>query len=746
MLMQRWEKIALPVFLLVVLCLASVYNLVSTSFEAPDEIGHYFYVRHLLQERRLPVIPDPESFPQYAQEGTQGPLYYVGAALFAQVLRGPLDLNFESTAEEFVFNPYSTCGQLNAQHNVVALAHDPRQEAFPYAGRVRVLHVLRLWSTLLAVGTVAGVFVGARLFSPDYPLVAWFAAGLTAGMPEFLFTAGAVNNDNMITVLGTWAVVFMLSMYRQGVRWWHPPLLGLLSGLAALSKASGVLLLPLACITFVGVYRQGAPTRSRLVTLLRHLLAPWAAATVICLAVAGWWFVRNWQLYGDPTGTLGHLAVMPLRETMNLSIFFQELPGLFLSWWGVFGCTMPPVYFYIVAGVITVGGLLGLIYGCADLKPRRALALIFLLWIGLMWLAYIQWNWVIHAAKGRLLYPLLLPWNTFLGFGWAYWARRWRWVTPILGGVLVVLAGLIPFSVMSPPVAPPPIYTDITALQIQHPYEGRFGEAIALRGYALNHNSFAPGQTLDLTLYWQAEQQPAQHYSLAIQLVSAIPGDTTMLLNFNGWPGDGNYPTGYWQPGDVIVDRYRLQLPETVARAQAWRLHVVLYETATGRRLPWSVAGSVIDDNAALTLVRVGATTAPSPPAETLAAPVIFQGAIKLHAVTLTPTADQLRVTVWWESLAPLPVDYTLFVHLLDVTGDTLTNADAPPLAGGFPTTLWQPGDVIQDEYILPLPAAPASTYTVSLGWYDPQTGARLEAVQNAAVLPDAALTIPYHP
>jgi len=74
----------------------------------------YYYVRHLLVERNLPVIPDEDSFPHYAQQGTQGRLYYVGAALFVQALQKPLDLTFESRATPFEFNPHSTCGQLNA--------------------------------------------------------------------------------------------------------------------------------------------------------------------------------------------------------------------------------------------------------------------------------------------------------------------------------------------------------------------------------------------------------------------------------------------------------------------------------------------------------------------------------------------------------------------------------------------------------------------------------------------------------
>ena len=56
--MNHWERCALILVLTLFLVLATVYNAVSTPFEAPDEIGHFYYVVHLLQTNRLPVVPD----------------------------------------------------------------------------------------------------------------------------------------------------------------------------------------------------------------------------------------------------------------------------------------------------------------------------------------------------------------------------------------------------------------------------------------------------------------------------------------------------------------------------------------------------------------------------------------------------------------------------------------------------------------------------------------------------------------
>ena len=82
-----------------------------------------------------------------------------------------------------------------------------------------------------------------------------------------------------------------------------------------------------------------------------------------------------------------------------------------------------------------------------------------------------------------------------------------------------------------------------------------------------------------------------------------------------------------------------------------------------------------------------------------------------------------MRVQVWWRAMTRLPADYTTLVHLYDAGEEALATADAPPLRGAFPTSLWEPGDLIADEFVLPLEE---SGKRVGLGWYDPSTGVRL--------------------
>ena len=759
--LSRRRHLALAGLLALFLVLATLYNAVSTPFEAPDEIGHFYYILHLFQANRLPVVPASGPPPHYEHEGAQPPLYYVGASMFLRALWAPLQLDLGDAGASLDVNPHSTCAQPGARVNVTYFVHDPHQERFPYQGRVRALHLARFWSSLLATATIAGVFAATRLAFPDVPAAAWLAAGLAAFTPEFLFTAGAVSNDNLVTAVTTWGVYVALRLLRDGLRWPHGLALGALAGLAALSKLSGVLLLPLflLVILIAAVLRQpkSSPGRHppfRLSFVICHV----SLAITSFLIVAGWWFLRNWTLYGDLTGTRPILEAFSLRRDRGLWVLVSEIPGLFRSWWGVFGCTAPPSWIYLFYLALVLGGLAGLIAARRRLRRTRPQVAVLLAWLILMFAAYARWNWTLHASKGRLLYPAMVSVAALVGRGLAHWADRRHWLVGVLLALLALGAGCIPLAVMAPPAAPPAIYAAIDHVIREHPLDGRFGPDIALVGYDLDGPrsdaetglSFEPGESLDLTLYWQVLARPPGNYTLAIQLVTAVSGETDTLVNFNTWTGRGNYPTGTWHPGDVIADRYRLRLPEHTRRAQGWYLQVILFDESDGSRLPFTLDGQPAGDSATLALVRVGAS---DPEAqipvgdERLASPITFDGAVTLEGARVMAEEGQLRVTLWWRSAARLAQDPVVLLHLYDAGGALVATADGPPLSGGFPPSLWQPGDRIRDERALSLPEAEAGPFQIGVGWYHPTSGARLAATTaDGTRLADDVLLIPVLP
>ena len=88
---------------------------------------------------------------------------------------------------------------------------------------------------------------------------------------------------------------------------------------------------------------------------------------------------------------------------------------------------------------------------------------------------------------------------------------------------------------------------------------------------------------------------------------------------------------------------------------------------------------------------------------------------------------ERLRLTLYWEALGTPQVSYTVFTHVIDGEGRVWGQQDNAPQQGQAPTTGWLPGEVVVDEYTMPVPAqTPPGSYTIEVGMYDPATGQRL--------------------
>jgi hypothetical protein len=104
---------------------------------------------------------------------------------------------------------------------------------------------------------------------------------------------------------------------------------------------------------------------------------------------------------------------------------------------------------------------------------------------------------------------------------------------------------------------------------------------------------------------------------------------------------------------------------------------------------------------------------------------------------------DLLRVTLYWQVDGPVERPAASFVHLLGRSFNPRTNnplwgqqeKDAP---GGHPLPSWTPGNIYRDQYEFRVdPEAPAGEYELEIGWFEPETGARLKpALVDTAAAP----------
>ena len=98
-----------------------------------------------------------------------------------------------------------------------------------------------------------------------------------------------------------------------------------------------------------------------------------------------------------------------------------------------------------------------------------------------------------------------------------------------------------------------------------------------------------------------------------------------------------------------------------------------------------------------------------------------------------------------WQVDTPPTEDYTVFVHLRAADGFVRSQADNPPVSGTYPTSQWQPGEIIQDIHPLPQTEDYSQIDHIAVGLYNPTTGERLPAFgPDGARLPNDELIVPF--
>ena len=722
--------------------LATAWNFIVPPYENLDELEHAEVVRHIVITGKLPIHGAAEAAGyRVRQEASQPPLYHILAALWSRALGLPTDPHAPEPTPPTVV----ACGLTGTLYNKATWIHNPAEEAFPWHGTILTLHVLRIFSMLLQTFTLLGTWALVRRVFPAGP-TAWLATSLVAFNPQFLLMTADVNNDNAVVPLATWGLVLAYDLWHHGHQGWRAWVLGLVSGLAALSKLSGLGVVGLGLLALIVRWAQRRESFTRTVLHSAAIMLPAALLLVP-------WIWRNLQLYSDPT------ALAPMLEKVGYRTSSPGWGDFWMTWasfWGQLPCTFYPRVFYLPYGILTLGGLIGLALQWRRLSPSaRALSILSTIWYLVITGAWWRWNAITPAPGGRLLFPAIAAGAFILATGWRGAGKRASMIWSILLPIWAVLTLRIgPVEAFAyPRILPAARFREGISI-------AQAGDAIKLLRYTariIPHDlgcafvSQAYCQpTLDLTLTWQAERSIEQDLTMVLQLVSLAPGDTSLRLNYNHWPGRGNLPTRLWPVGQPLRDHYRIPLPQSPYETQAWRLTVAWVDPVDNSRLPtYNAAGEPTGNVIDLGLYRVPDTNPPEPDWHHPATPVDFRlsGAspwgLRLSDARVTPgfQGDPWQVTLVWESLAPIDSDLTVFVHAYDSSGTLLTGGDGPPRTGTFPTHLWLPGDRIIDTHTLAI-TEDMDVEAIAVGLYDAVTGARAEAMKRGQTLPDNAVIL----
>lgn len=120
------------------------------------------------------------------------------------------------------------------------------------------------------------------------------------------------------------------------------------------------------------------------------------------------------------------------------------------------------------------------------------------------------------------------------------------------------------------------------------PLNLRLGEAIRLAGYDLPRTAFRPGETVTLTLYWEALAPVEARYKVFTHLVGTTwnaEGGNFLWGQRDNEPLADRLPTTQWAPGALIADPYRIAL-HPAAPPGVYTVAIGMYGLVDGARLP----------------------------------------------------------------------------------------------------------------------------------------------------------------
>ncbi len=715
---NRWLLITLAFYL----ALGLLYDWATPIFEAPDEGYHFAVVHWMALGNGLPVQRVGQKA-QWEQEGSQPPLYH---ALVAGLI---FWIDMDDWEQVFVWNPLSRIGLPGTTHNVNLYRHlAASREAFPYHGVALAVHVARWFSLALGAATIFLTYRLAQAVFPAQEPLARLAAALTAFNPKFLFITASVNNDNLLMLLSTATLLVVVHFMQPGFKnWvWKAAGLGLLLGLAALTKVSGLVLWPAAAL--------GVGWGAWLARDWRRFVFGGLIVAGLALLVSGWWFWRNYQLYGEWLGLQTMVAIAGPREPAVtwLQLIRDEWRGFFLSYWSVFGVftILPAGWVHSFFDGLTLWALAGGVWLVIKKHPRpRAELALLTLFCGLTLIGVISWTMQTFASQGRLMFGAIAPLSLFMSAGlFGPLNPRWRSrLSLVLQGSLLLVAAVIPGAYIAPRYAPPPIIAEADLPDNLRPVYATFGDSIELVGYTADDKPRRPGESQPVTLYWRAVRPMTRDYSLALHLLGRKAVEVGKI---DTWPGGGNAPTSQWKPGAIYADAYLIPIDRSAAAPSLLQLDLAFWDQDPTNTLPMTAANG---DRLQTVKFTVGRVVPPEPPALT---PAIVEGTTFEYGIALlglgASTDGALYLELYWRADQRIPADYTVFLHLVDAQGlPVIPPADAPPLNGDWPTSAWVPGQAFADVRLIPLPPTlPPGRYTLRLGLYDPVSGARVAAFQ----------------
>ena len=122
-----------------------------------------------------------------------------------------------------------------------------------------------------------------------------------------------------------------------------------------------------------------------------------------------------------------------------------------------------------------------------------------------------------------------------------------------------------------------------STVEMAIPIQADLGADIALVGASVWPSAATRGETLSVTLAWQA--RAAVEADLIALVHVATDANAVPVIGHDSMPCNGTYPTSAWRAGEVVFDSHDIQLPGDIT-VGTYRIYVGLYSWPEQVRLP----------------------------------------------------------------------------------------------------------------------------------------------------------------
>jgi len=113
-----------------------------------------------------------------------------------------------------------------------------------------------------------------------------------------------------------------------------------------------------------------------------------------------------------------------------------------------------------------------------------------------------------------------------------------------------------------------------------------------------------------------------------------------------------------------------------------------------------------------------------------------------LSSTKIVP-GDEITVTLYWQTVQELAIDYTSYVHLITENGQGVAQSDHRPGGDIYPSSYWQIGEILHDVHTFSVPPnISGGVYRLRVGmYYQPEPGV-IEGMGNGTEIGSIAIRV----